>query len=160
MRRFRFRALALALAGCGGDTGTQPSPEADPLALWKAQTNDRIVFMSRADAPEGELYLLDDSGAVTRLTTNGRHENNPALSYSVDVNGATTRLTDEAHIAYLPVYSSRGSTVVFLRVTLIVQNGVVSGAHHRLILANAAGGGEQQLIPDDRHTPTLEYFDW
>ena len=87
MRRLRLCALALALAGCGGDTGTQPSPEGDP-------------------------------------------------------------------------HSSGGSTVVFLRVTLIVQNGVVSGAHHRLILANAAGGDEQQLIPDDRHTPTLEYFDW
>jgi hypothetical protein len=29
-----------------------------------------------------------------------------------------------------------------------------------VILMNPDGSGEEQLIPDDRHTGTLEYFDW
>ena len=37
--------------------------------------------MSKADSTdEGELYLLDKAGEITRLTNNSRHENNPALS--------------------------------------------------------------------------------
>ena len=32
--------------------------------------------------------------------------------------------------------------------------------NHRLILMNPDGSNEEQLIPDDRHTGTLEYFDW
>ncbi|MBS1249167.1 MAG: hypothetical protein MAG431_00740 [Chloroflexi bacterium] len=53
----------------------------NPYALWKEQPNAKIVFMSRADSPEGELYLLDKEGEITRLTRNSRHENNPALSF-------------------------------------------------------------------------------
>ena len=49
----------------------------DPM-LWKEQSNERIIFMSMADSPEGELYLLDKSGQISRLTNNNRHENNPA----------------------------------------------------------------------------------
>ena len=37
--------------------------------------------MSRKDSPEGELYLLDKNGTITRLTNNHRHENNPAISF-------------------------------------------------------------------------------
>ena len=37
--------------------------------------------MSRADAEECELYLLDKQGSITRLTNNNRHDNNPALSF-------------------------------------------------------------------------------
>jgi Tol biopolymer transport system component len=67
--------------GDGGDSGNGDNePEPDVLALWKAQPNQKIVFMSKADSPEGELYLLDKTGQTTRLTNNSRHENNPALS--------------------------------------------------------------------------------
>ena len=51
----------------------------DPV-LWKDQPNERIIFMSKADSSEGELYLLDNNGQISRLTYNNRHENNPALS--------------------------------------------------------------------------------
>ncbi len=54
--------------------------EEDPYALWKEQPNENIVFMSKADSPEGELYLLDKDCQITRLTNNNRHENNPAIS--------------------------------------------------------------------------------
>ena len=38
--------------------------------------------------------------------------------------------------------------------------GSMVGATHRLILMNDDGSDPQQLIPDDRHTETLEYYDW
>jgi Tol biopolymer transport system component len=48
---------------------------------WHQQENNQIVFMSRADEEQGELYLLDKNDTITRLTNNKRHENNPALSF-------------------------------------------------------------------------------
>jgi hypothetical protein len=36
----------------------------------------------------------------------------------------------------------------------------VIGGNHRLILMDPDGSDEKQLIPDDDHTGTLEYFDW
>jgi len=34
------------------------------------------------------------------------------------------------------------------------------GRSHRLILMNPGVSDQKQSIPDDEHTPTLEYFDW
>ena len=62
--------LLLAIFGISCDIN-----EEDPYALWKEQPNEHIVFMSKADSPEGELYLLDKDGQITRLTDNNRHEN-------------------------------------------------------------------------------------
>lgn len=77
-----FALLAgLAVSCGGGDEGNGDNePEPDVFALWKAQPNQEIVFMSKADSEEGELYLLDKAGEITRLTNNSLHENNPALS--------------------------------------------------------------------------------
>lgn len=50
-------------------------------SLWQQQLNEKIVFMSKADSDDGELYLLDKTNMITRLTNNNRHENNPALSF-------------------------------------------------------------------------------
>jgi Tol biopolymer transport system component len=75
-------ALVVSPITCCGNSSTPDNgdtPE-DPFELWKQQPNDKIVFMSKADSPEGELYLLDKSGQISRLTYNDRHENNPALS--------------------------------------------------------------------------------
>jgi len=36
----------------------------------------------------------------------------------------------------------------------------VIGSRHRLILMDPDGSNQQQLLPDDKHTGTLEYFDW
>ena len=52
----------------------------DPYALWKQQPNEKIVFTSQVDSLERELYVLDKSANITRLTNNKRYENNPALS--------------------------------------------------------------------------------
>jgi len=67
--------LVLAILGTAcPDSDSEPS-------IWEEQPNERIVFMSKADSPEGELYLLDKSGQISRLTYNNRHENNPAISF-------------------------------------------------------------------------------
>ena len=126
MRRHALAATALCLLSC------QP---VDPYSLWQEQPNDVIVFMSRADAPEGELYLLDKENNVTRLTTDSRHENNPALSpdgrrvafqagdesdmttweiYVLDIaTGAETRLTSNGVIDAHPDWSPSGDRIVF-----------------------------------------------
>lgn len=77
--------------------------EKDRYALWREQPNEKIVFMSRADSPEGELYLLDKYGTITRLTNNNRHENNPSLSFDgtkIAFNGGDERnqLTWEIYV--------------------------------------------------------------
>ncbi len=36
----------------------------------------------------------------------------------------------------------------------------VIGGHHRLILMDIDGSNPRQLLPDNEHTGTLEYFDW
>jgi len=131
---FLSGALVLAISGISC-SGSDPIGNEDPYALWKEQLNERIVFMSKADSPEGELYLLDKSGQLTRLTDNNRHENNPALSFDskkvifnggdegdlltweifiLDLDtGQETQLTDnnviDAHVDWSP----DGSKVVF-----------------------------------------------
>jgi len=77
----------ILIGGCIEEKDTQagknesPALAKDPFVLWEEQPNGKIVFLSKADSPEsGELYLLDKSGQITRLTDNNRHENNPALS--------------------------------------------------------------------------------
>ncbi|MCD4774625.1 MAG: hypothetical protein K8S15_01075 [Candidatus Aegiribacteria sp.] len=332
----------LLLIGCGEDS-TGPS---DPLESWFQQPNDVIVFMSKADSQEGELYVLNKSGEITRLTHNSLHENNPALSRdgtmiayqagqennqltwelytadisgggvtrltnngvidahpdwgpgdsllvfgsfrnefgapagaadiytiktdgtdltqlttsvwedndpewspdgsmitfksnrdsqqsareeifvmnadgtgqnrltstvgcesdhdpswspdsrsivfshyagsrlwiemtdpevfasswdefipwnvrSVDLNGNIEELTNVEYAAGLPVFSRDGASILFLRMGFILNPAeYLIGMDHRLILIDASGGNGEQLIPDDEHTPTLEYFDW
>ena len=73
-------ALVLGILATSCDVKAPVSVE-DPYTLWKEQPNEQIAFMSKADSPEGELYLLDKNGQITRLTNNNRHENNPAISF-------------------------------------------------------------------------------
>jgi Tol biopolymer transport system component len=325
--------------------GTSCSDNDPDPTRWKDQPNERIVFMSKADSPEGELYLLDKSGQTSRLTYNNRHENNPALSpdgkkvafhggnindlltldifvidletkeetrltnnnvldghpdwspdglkivfasfrdahgnpsatadiyilnvdgtgltqltnsswedndpewspdgtkitfkstrntqqsareeiyvmdadggnlqrltttsgwqsdhdpswspdgktivfnryegsrpwtdisnpailkdywqeiipwniYKVDFSGEVLKLTIVDYTSGLPVFSVDGSKILFLRLDFNLINSQLAGADHRLIVMEPDGTDQEQLIPDDRHTPTLEYFDW
>lgn len=326
------------------DKGGSPAQK-DSFELWKEQPNEKIVFMSKADSPSGEIYLMDKNGEITRLTDNDRHENNPALSpdgkkvafhggdesnpltweiyvldletgeemrltnnnvidghpdwspdgskivfasfrtigvtpsgtadiyvvnvdgtglvqltdspwedndpecspdgskivfkstrntqqsareeiyvmdsdgsnvrrlsttsgwqsdhdpswspdsntivfsrfegsrpwtdiadlnilrddwqeltpwntYKVDLDGNAVKLTDVEDAAGLPVFSADGSKILYLRLDFIKANNQLIGAEHRLIIMGQDGTEQKQLIPDDRHTPTLEYFDW
>jgi len=126
--------LALS-CGEGHEGNGDNEPEEDVYALWKAQLNQEIVFMSKADSEEGELYLLDHTGEITRLTNNTRHENNPALSrdnkkvvfnagdasnqltwdiYALDLDTKQeTRLTNNNVIDAHPDWSPDGSKIVF-----------------------------------------------
>ncbi len=80
---------------------------------------------------------------------------------SVDLQGNSEQLTDVSYVAGLPVFSSDGGSILFLRMDFIIDGGgTLIGADHRLVLVPEAGGTGQQLIPDDEHTPTLEYYDW
>ncbi len=341
--KIRLLVFVFLLSLACGDDASGPS---DPYDLWYSQQNESIVFLSKAHSSEGELYLLDKSGEITRLTFNNRHENNPAISkdgsqvafqagdqsdmttweiyvldtasgaetrltnnsfieahpdwgpgdsllvfsswhdstgaptgaadiftmrtdgtqvtrltdspwedndaewspdgayiafksnritqiegreeiyvmdadgsdqtrltttfgwqsdhdpswspdsktiiyshyngsrqwfdvadpaifvsswnelipwniFSVDLQGNTEQLTDVPYIAGLPVFSSDGSSILFLRMDFIFdQSGTLIGADHPLILIPESGGSGQQLIPDDEHTGTLEYHDW
>ncbi len=124
-------AICLAIIGCGENTAG-PS---DPFDLWYSQQNESIVFMSRAHSTEGELYLLDKSGEITRLTYNSRHENSPAISrdgsqvafqagsesnmttweiYLLDIaSGVETRLTSNTLIDAHPDWGPGDSLLVF-----------------------------------------------
>jgi len=109
-----FALPALAILGISCSV-TDSVEEEDPYALWKEQPNERIVFMSKADSPEGELYLLDKNGHVTRLTDNERHENNPALSFDgtkVAFNGG-----DEGNLLTWEIYTLDLSTGVETQLT-------------------------------------------
>jgi Tol biopolymer transport system component len=132
-----FALLAGLAVSCGqGDDGNGDNePEPDVYALWKAQPNQEIVFMSKADSSEGELYLMDKSGQITRLTNNSLHENNPALSrdgkkvafnagdannqltweiYVLDLETKSeTKLTNNNVIDAHPDWSPDGSQIVF-----------------------------------------------
>lgn len=124
-------AVFLAIVGCADNTAG-PS---DPFDLWYSQQNESIIFLSRAHSSEGELYLLDKSGEITRLTYNSRHENNPAISrdgsqvaylagiesnmttweiFVVDIgSGAETRLTYNTVIDAHPDWGPGDSLLVF-----------------------------------------------
>ena len=126
--------LVLSILGISCSVN-EPIREEDPYALWKEQSNERIVFMSKADSPEGELYLLDQNGQITRLTNNNRHENNLAISfdgkkiafnggdesnqltweiYILDLStGEETQLTDNNVIDAHPDWSPDGTKIVF-----------------------------------------------
>ncbi len=84
----------------------------------------------------------------------------PWNSYRVDLNGNVMKLTDVEHTSNLPVFSADGTKILSLKLDFITADKQLGGAHHRLILMNPDGSDQEQLIPDDRHTPTLEYFDW
>ncbi len=129
-------ALAMVLAVSGISCSVnEPVEEEDPYSLWKEEPNERIVFMSKADSPEGELYTLNKNGQITRLTNNNRHENNPAISfdgkkvafnggdegnqltweiYILDLyTGEETQLTDNNVIDAHPDWSPDDSKIVF-----------------------------------------------
>jgi Tol biopolymer transport system component len=134
-----FALLAGLAVSCGegdeGDGDNGDNDEVDVYELWKAQPNEQIVFMSKADSAEGELYLLDKAGEITRLTNNNRHENNPALSpdgkkvafnagdaskqltwdiYVLDLDTKQeTQLTSNQVIDAHPDWSPDGSKIVF-----------------------------------------------
>ena len=78
--------------------------------------------MSRADSEEGELYLLDKQGSITRLTNNNRHDNNPALSFD------GTRITFHAGESDNPLtWEIYVLNLTTLEETQLTENSVLDG---------------------------------
>lgn len=82
--------------------------------------------------------------------------------YQVDLNGNMERLTNSKDAGWgIVLWSADGRQIVFGKTEWILDSSNhVIGGNHRLILMDSDGSNQQQLLPDDRHTGTLEYFDW
>jgi Tol biopolymer transport system component len=124
--------LSIFFFGCGPVSET---PQSDRPSVWDLQPNQSVVFMAKTDTEEGELYLLKKDGSIDRLTTNNRHENNPALApdgrkvafhggdiqnplsweiYVLDLEtGQERQLTDNQVIDGHPDWSPDGTRIVF-----------------------------------------------
>ena len=132
IRRMALLFMVVIISGCSESIDVQPD---EAISLWQQQPNPIVVFMSKTDTPEGELYLLEKDSSITRLTFNDRHENNPALSpdrtkvafhggdaldmfsweiFVLDlVTGEETQLTNNRVIDGHPDWSPDGSRLVF-----------------------------------------------
>ncbi len=179
------------------------SPWEDNDPEWSPD-GTKIAFKSTGNTQQSareEIYTMDaDGGNVKRLTTTSgwQSDHDPSWSpdgktivfnryegsrpwmdiadtavlkdywqeiipwniYKVDLGGEVVKLTNVEYISGLPVFSVDGSKILFLRLDFNLINSQLAGADHRLILMEPDGTDHKQLIPDDRHTPTLEYFDW
>jgi hypothetical protein len=49
---------------------------------------------------------------------------------------------------------------LYLDNEFILLNDQLRGIHHYFTVINPDGSEKQRLLPEDRHTPTVEYFDW
>jgi hypothetical protein len=78
------------------------------------------------------------------------------------VDGYVERLTDNLDAGWgVVLYSADANQILYGTVDWIFNSeGQLIGGHHRLILMDLDGSNQRQLLPDDEHTGTLEYFDW
>jgi Tol biopolymer transport system component len=80
--------------------------------------------------------------------------------YAVDLEGKITKFTDAEWSSGYPAFSADGEKILFLKLDFLLSNNVLVGADHRLYLMNKDGSDQAQFMPDDRHTPTMESYDW
>ena len=117
---------------------------------------DRIVFIrfegSRAWTDGTDLSILVDKW----------QELTPWNICTVDLSGNVQKLTGNTEAGWgVAVYSSDGSKILYGRLDWITNSkNQIIGGYHRLILMDTDGSDQEQLIQDDEHTGTLEYFDW
>ncbi len=187
--------------GTGSPTQLTDMPWEDNDPEWSPD-GTKIVFKSTRDTKTSareEIYTMNSDGSgVKRLTqTSGwQSDHDPSWSpgsdkivftrfegskawtdtanlavdweqltpwnvHVVDLSGNVQRLTNNDTAGWgVALFSSDASKIVYGRMDWIIKSGKVIGAYHRLILMNPDGSDQKQLIPDDRHTGTLEYFDW
>jgi len=84
----------------------------------------------------------------------------PWNTYVVDLQGEAKQVTNTEYIAQLAVFSKNGENILFLDNEFILLNNKLRGISHRFTIIKPNGTLKRQLLPDDRHSPTLEYFDW
>lgn len=100
--------------------------------------------------------------ANTEVLINHLDELTPWNIYKVDLNGEIQKLTDteKGVISFLPVYALDDQQILYIQIDFIEQDNTIIGAYHRYHIMNEDGSENIQMLPDDEHTYTLEYFDW
>jgi len=120
---------------------------------WSPDSNS-IAFMRY----EGERPWTDIANLQTFI--NHWDELTPWNTYVVDLEGSVDQVTDTEYIAQLAVFSSDGKKILYLDNEFVFINEQLMGINHRFSIINPDGTLSQQLLADDMHTPTVEYFDW
>ena len=129
--------------------------QSDHDPSWSPDSKTIVFMRFEGSRPWTDILNLD-------VLRDDWQELTPWNAYKVDLNdnGDVMKLTNVDNTLNLPVLSKDGTKILSLRLDFIIVNKQLGGAYHRLILMNPDGSNQEQLIPDDRHTPTLEYFDW
>jgi Tol biopolymer transport system component len=127
--------------------------ESDHDPSW-SPNSDSLVFMRYSG-----IRPWTDIGNFLTFTQHW-DELTPWNTYMVDLNGVVTQLTNTEYIAQLCVYSSNGKKILFINNEFHLFNDKLVGIDHKLTIMNTDGTYQQQLIPDNVHIPTMEYFDW
>ncbi len=127
--------------------------ESDHDPSWSSDSS-RIAYMHYAGSrPWTDLVDLD-------TFVNHWDELTPWNSYIVDLNGSEKQVTNTDYIAQLAVFSKNNQKILYLDNEFILQNGKLIGINHFFTLIGVDGSIKQRLLPEDDHTPTVEYFDW
>ncbi len=128
--------------------------ESDHDPSW-SPNSDAIAYMHYA----GIRPWFDIADTTTFITH--WDELIPWNAYIVDLEGNTKQITYSDYIAQLAVFSANGNKILYIDNEFILSGtNTLLGIDHRLSLINLDGSVNQVLIPDNKHTPTLEYFDW
>lgn len=129
--------------------------QSDHDPSWSSDSK-HIVF----ERFEGQRVWYDIGNADVLLDY--LHELTPWNNYLVDLEGNLTKLTNLSNgdIAFLPVYSKDGNSIMYIYMDFIKQDGKVIGADKKLMLLDLSSFEEVQFMPDNEHRYTLEYFDW
>ncbi len=84
----------------------------------------------------------------------------PWNCFKVDLQGNVEQLTNSENLNGLPTYSPDNTKIMYTDYVPIIINEVILGFQHRLTIINPDGSNPEVIMPDNEHTPTLEYFDW
>ncbi|MCD1295891.1 hypothetical protein CUJ83_12885 [Methanocella sp. CWC-04] len=132
---------------------TTSGSQSDHDPSWSPDSSEIVFTRYEGSRPWTDIVN-------TNILIENWKELTPWNVYKVDLGGNTEKLTNLGHMSGLPVFSGDGKNILYLKIDLIIIDGKAAGATHRLILIKPDGTGEKQLISDNVHTPTLEYYDW
>ncbi len=127
--------------------------ESDHDPSWSSDSSQIAYMHYTGSRPWTDLADLD-------TFINHWDELTPWNTYVVDLNGTEKQVTDTDYIAQLAVFSKNNQKILYLDNEFILQNNKLIGINHFFTLINADGSIKQRLLPEDEHSPTVEYFDW
>jgi Tol biopolymer transport system component len=127
--------------------------ESDHDPSWSPDSL-QIAFMHYAGSrPWTDLLPLSN-------LINHWDELTPWNTFVVDLNGSSYQVTQELYIAQLAVFSKDGTNILYLENEFLLKNDKLQGIIHHFTIIESDGTMKQRLLPDNRHSPTVEYFDW